>query len=228
MAGWTGSEDEESLASLDRAVELGLQLLRHRVGVWRRAQRAAAREAVETASRASGSTRRRRFRRRIDDGRHGRSTRWTRCIRPNTSASTRRRASRTSGSRRSISSSSTSGATPGRTTTAGSARRRKLKEDGLVRAIGISINRWQPTNVLRALDTGLIDAVQVVYNVLDQNPEDELFPVCREHEHRRHRPRAVRRRQSDRHADRDIDLADGRFPEHLLPSREPASDARAD
>jgi aryl-alcohol dehydrogenase-like predicted oxidoreductase len=57
----------------------------------------------------------------------------------------------------------------------------KLKEEGLVRAIGISINRWQPTNVLRALDSGIIDAVQVVYNVLDQNPEDELFPYCREH-----------------------------------------------
>jgi aryl-alcohol dehydrogenase-like predicted oxidoreductase len=56
----------------------------------------------------------------------------------------------------------------------------KLKEEGLVRAIGISINRWQPTNVLRALDSGIVDAVQVVYNVLDQNPEDELFPVCRE------------------------------------------------
>ena len=56
----------------------------------------------------------------------------------------------------------------------------KLKEDGLVRAIGISINRWQPSNVLRALDSGLVDAVQVVYNVLDQNPEDELFPACRE------------------------------------------------
>jgi aryl-alcohol dehydrogenase-like predicted oxidoreductase len=34
--------------------------------------------------------------------------------------------------------------------------------------------------VLRALDTGLIDAVQVVYNIFDQNPEDELFPACRE------------------------------------------------
>ncbi len=55
-----------------------------------------------------------------------------------------------------------------------------LKEEGLVRAIGISINRWQPENVLRALDTGLIDAVQVVYNVFDQSPEDLLFPACRE------------------------------------------------
>lgn len=55
-----------------------------------------------------------------------------------------------------------------------------LKEEGLARAIGISINRWQPTNVLRALDTGLIDAVQVVYNLFDQNPADELFPACLE------------------------------------------------
>jgi aryl-alcohol dehydrogenase-like predicted oxidoreductase len=55
-----------------------------------------------------------------------------------------------------------------------------LKEEGLVRAIGISINRWQPENVLRALDTGLIDAVQVVYNIFDQSPEDLLFPACRE------------------------------------------------
>ena len=53
-----------------------------------------------------------------------------------------------------------------------------LKSDGLVRAIGISINRWQPANVLKALATDLIDAVQVVYNVFDQAPEDELFPAC--------------------------------------------------
>jgi aryl-alcohol dehydrogenase-like predicted oxidoreductase len=59
---------------------------------------------------------------------------------------------------------------------------RALKDEGLVRALGISINRWQPENVLRALDTGLIDAVQVVYNVFDQSPEDRLFPYCREHD----------------------------------------------
>jgi aryl-alcohol dehydrogenase-like predicted oxidoreductase len=56
-----------------------------------------------------------------------------------------------------------------------------LKREGLVRAVGVSLNRWQPTNGLRALQTGLLDSVQVVYNVFDQNPEDELFPYCREH-----------------------------------------------
>jgi len=53
-----------------------------------------------------------------------------------------------------------------------------LKEEGIVRAVGISINRWQPSNVLKALATGLIDSVQVVYNIFDQAPEDELFPEC--------------------------------------------------
>ena len=59
---------------------------------------------------------------------------------------------------------------------------RALKDEGLVRALGISVNRWQPANVLRALESGLIDAVQVVYNVFDQNPEDQLFPYCQKHE----------------------------------------------
>ena len=55
-----------------------------------------------------------------------------------------------------------------------------LKDEGLVRAVGISVNRWEPDNGIRALRTGLFDAVQVVYNVFDQAPEDELLPVCQE------------------------------------------------
>lgn len=55
-----------------------------------------------------------------------------------------------------------------------------LKADGLVEGFGISVNRWEPWNVLRTLDTGLVDAVQVIYNVFDQAPEDELFPACQE------------------------------------------------
>ena len=53
-----------------------------------------------------------------------------------------------------------------------------LKAEGVVHAFGISVNRWEPANVLRALDTGLIDCVQVVYNIFDQAPEDALFPAC--------------------------------------------------
>ena len=54
-----------------------------------------------------------------------------------------------------------------------------LKREKLIRAFGISVNRWEPSNILKALETGLVDSVQVVYNVFDQNPEDELFPACR-------------------------------------------------
>jgi aryl-alcohol dehydrogenase-like predicted oxidoreductase len=58
----------------------------------------------------------------------------------------------------------------------------ELRAQGLVGAVGISINRWEPWNGVRAVRTGLIDAVQVIYNIFDQNPEDELFPACREHD----------------------------------------------
>lgn len=55
-----------------------------------------------------------------------------------------------------------------------------LRHQGLIRAIGISINRWEPWNGVRSVRSGLIDAVQVIYNIFDQNPEDQLFPACRE------------------------------------------------
>ena len=55
-----------------------------------------------------------------------------------------------------------------------------LKSEGLIRGFGISVNRWQPANILKTLATGVVDSVQVVYNIFDQNPEDELFPACRE------------------------------------------------
>lgn len=55
-----------------------------------------------------------------------------------------------------------------------------LKSEGLVRAIGISVGRANPNDVLRAVRTGVIDSVQVVYNLLDQRAEDELLPACRE------------------------------------------------
>ena len=56
----------------------------------------------------------------------------------------------------------------------------KLTEQGKVQAWGLSVNRWEPDNCLETLRTGLIDGVQVIYNIFDQNPEDNLFPLCRE------------------------------------------------
>jgi aryl-alcohol dehydrogenase-like predicted oxidoreductase len=56
----------------------------------------------------------------------------------------------------------------------------KLKSEKLIRCFGLSLNRWQAENGIAALRTGLVDAVQVIYNIFDQSPEDKLFPVCRE------------------------------------------------
>lgn len=56
----------------------------------------------------------------------------------------------------------------------------RLRKEGKIRAVGISINRWEPWNGVEAVRSGLIDAVQVIYNIFDQNPEDELFPACQE------------------------------------------------
>ena len=54
-----------------------------------------------------------------------------------------------------------------------------LKKSGKITAIGISMNRWEPENGIEALKTGLIDSVQVIYNIFDQAPEDKLFPLCK-------------------------------------------------
>ena len=53
------------------------------------------------------------------------------------------------------------------------------KQSGKVRAFGVSVNRWEPHNGIRAVLEGVAEAVQVIYNIFDQNPEDALFPICR-------------------------------------------------
>jgi len=66
----------------------------------------------------------------------------------------------------------------------------ELRSAGLIKAVGISINRWEPWNAVRTVKSGLIDSVQVIYNIFDQNPEDDLFPRLRRDGHCRNRPRA--------------------------------------
>jgi len=56
----------------------------------------------------------------------------------------------------------------------------KLKRERWIHFFGLSLNRWQPENGIKALRTGLVDVVQVIYNIFDQSPEDKLFPACRE------------------------------------------------
>jgi len=56
----------------------------------------------------------------------------------------------------------------------------KLKQDGIIRFFGLSLNRWEPENGIKAMRTGLVDSVQAIYSIFDQSPEDELFPACQE------------------------------------------------
>lgn len=56
----------------------------------------------------------------------------------------------------------------------------ELKRSGKAHAVGISINDHQPDSALELIETGLIDTVQVIYNVFDQSPERKLFPLAME------------------------------------------------
>ncbi len=53
-----------------------------------------------------------------------------------------------------------------------------IKKSGKVRFVGVSINDHQPDSALELIETGLIDTVQVIYNVFEQSPERNLFPLC--------------------------------------------------
>ena len=53
-----------------------------------------------------------------------------------------------------------------------------LKEKGLIKYFGLSLNRWEPENGIEAIETGVVDTVQVIYNIFDQAPDDKLFPLC--------------------------------------------------
>lgn len=57
----------------------------------------------------------------------------------------------------------------------------QLKKAGKIRAFGISINDHEPDSALELAASGLIDSVQVIYNIFDQTPAERLFPVCEKH-----------------------------------------------
>jgi aryl-alcohol dehydrogenase-like predicted oxidoreductase len=56
-----------------------------------------------------------------------------------------------------------------------------LKTSGKIRFAGISLNDHQPDSALEVIETGLLDTVQVIYNIFDQTPENNLFPACLKH-----------------------------------------------
>ena len=143
MGGWTGSDDEESLRALDRAFALGCNFFDT---AWAYGQGKSETLLGQALRAHRGRDRLRRHQDPAEEhevaGQGGVPGRRT-PIRPITSASTPRRASGTSACRRSICSSSTSGATRGPTTTGWQRAVDDLKREKLVRAVGISVNRWE-------------------------------------------------------------------------------------
>lgn len=57
----------------------------------------------------------------------------------------------------------------------------RLKRDGKIGHFGISVNDNEPENAIKLIETGVVDTVQVIYNIFEQLPEDKLFPVCERH-----------------------------------------------
>jgi aryl-alcohol dehydrogenase-like predicted oxidoreductase len=57
----------------------------------------------------------------------------------------------------------------------------KLKQQGKLKNFGVSINDYQPENAIKLIETGVVDTIQVIYNIFEQRPEDQLFPACERH-----------------------------------------------
>lgn len=57
----------------------------------------------------------------------------------------------------------------------------KLREQGKVRFFGVSLNSHDPDSGLRLVQSGRVDAVQVIHNIFEQAPEGRLFPAVLKH-----------------------------------------------
>ena len=52
-----------------------------------------------------------------------------------------------------------------------------LKKSGKVRYVGVSLTEHDPDSGIELATTGLVDSLQVIYNVFDQAATDRLFPM---------------------------------------------------
>jgi aryl-alcohol dehydrogenase-like predicted oxidoreductase len=55
----------------------------------------------------------------------------------------------------------------------------RLKSEGKIRHFGVSLGEHTPDNGLALVESGLVDSVQVIYNIFDPSPAERLFPLCR-------------------------------------------------
>ena len=56
-----------------------------------------------------------------------------------------------------------------------------LKKAGKIRYAGVSLSEHGPDTGLDLVKSGLIDSIQVIYNIYDQTPEANLLPLCQQH-----------------------------------------------
>jgi len=56
-----------------------------------------------------------------------------------------------------------------------------LKKEGKIRLFGVSVNDNQPETATAIVRSGLVDVIQVGFNIFEQAPLDELLPACQEH-----------------------------------------------
>lgn len=57
---------------------------------------------------------------------------------------------------------------------------RKLQAEGKIRSIGVSTPEHDQNSVIDLMRDGYVDAVQVIYNIFDQEPAAELLPAAQE------------------------------------------------
>ena len=177
LAGWTGSDDAESLDSLERAVELGCTFFDTAWGYGEGHSERLLGRLVRDASRRDADRRdqdpAQELHLALAAGVHARRLLPARPhprVRREEPGEPRPAPDRPAPVPR-------LGRRLGRTTSAGSGRWTTSSDEGLIRAVGISVNRWEPDNVVETLRTGQVDAVQVIYNIFDQAPAGRALPA---------------------------------------------------
>jgi aryl-alcohol dehydrogenase-like predicted oxidoreductase len=58
---------------------------------------------------------------------------------------------------------------------------RKFQKQGKLLGIGISTPEHDQNSLIELMRNGWLDAVQVIYNIFDQEPQAEFFPAAKEH-----------------------------------------------
>jgi aryl-alcohol dehydrogenase-like predicted oxidoreductase len=55
---------------------------------------------------------------------------------------------------------------------------RKLKQQGKIKSFGVSANDWDPYGTVELAESGLVDSIQVIYNIFEQRPAEKLLPAA--------------------------------------------------